>query len=68
MKVGKLQSGEFVEILRITDKVAFSQDRGWVLIANKINATKAMNLNMKWIPASTRFEWVRDFNFGDSHE
>lgn len=61
--VGKLPNGKFVQILRVAECVAFSPDRGWVLTANKINDPRAMNLTMKWIPASTRFEWVRTFNF-----
>jgi hypothetical protein len=69
MKVAKItDSGKIVQILRIVDRVQFSDALGWVLIDPDLSArdmTGSMGANIKWIPASTRFDWVRDISFSD---
>ena len=59
-RVAKL-NGRIVEIVRTADRVGFSSDRGWVLVNPEI--AKPNSLSVRWVPASTRFEWVRDFDF-----
>lgn len=60
VRVAKL-NGKIVEIVRIANRVGFSSERGWVLI-NK-EPTRPNSLAVSWVPASTRFEWVREFSF-----
>jgi hypothetical protein len=50
-----------VEIVRFADKVMFSEDRGWICICMDIG--KKSSGAVKWVPASTKFEWVRVFAF-----
>ena len=67
MKVAKItDTGKIVQILRIVDRVQFSDALGWVLIDPDLSArdmTGSLGANIKWIPASTRFDWVRDISF-----
>ena len=64
MKIAKIESsGQIVQILRIVDRVLFSDRLGWILIDPDLGArdmTGSIGINMKWIPSETRFEWVRD--------
>jgi hypothetical protein len=59
--VAKMEDGKFVEIVRTADVVAFSKERGWVLVCGEPG--KRGSLAVKWVPASTRFVWVREFHF-----
>jgi hypothetical protein len=61
IKVAKTEDGKVVEIVRTADMVGFSKERGWVLVCSEIG--KMSSLAVKWVPASTRFVWVRDFHF-----
>lgn len=61
IKVGKTEDGKVVEIVRTADVVGFSEERGWVLICSEIG--KMGSLAVKWVPASTRFIWYREFRF-----
>ena len=58
---------KIVEIVKFARDVKFSQDKGWLLInADEVIAkpnTLPTTLNVKWVPSTTRFEWVRTFNF-----
>jgi hypothetical protein len=54
--------GKIVEIVRVAHKVGFSDKTGWIMICSEI--AKKSSIGVKWIPADTRFEWVREFNFG----
>ena len=67
MKVAKItDTGKIVQILRIVDREQFSDALGWVLIDPDLSArdmTGSLGANIKWIPASTRFDWVRDISF-----
>ena len=62
MFVGKLD-GRLVEVIRVEDTVAFSSERGWVMICLDFEEPERKKKHFKWIPASTPFEWVREFNF-----
>ena len=64
MKIAKLaDTGKIVQIRRVVDRVQFSDQPGWILIDPDCGApdmTGSTGLNLKWIPGTTRFTWVRD--------
>ena len=61
MLIGKLtDSGKIVEVLKVAYEVQFSQEKGWVLIDPEIGKMRAA---LKWVPASTKFDWIKDFKF-----
>jgi hypothetical protein len=58
---------KIVRIVKFARDVQFSQDKNWLLIdtdevVDKPN-TVPTTLMVKWVPATTRFEWIRNFNF-----
>jgi hypothetical protein len=58
--VGKIKDST-VQIMRVTDEVAFSDQKGWIMICLDWQQAEARKSQFKWVPSSTRFEWVRDF-------
>jgi hypothetical protein len=52
-----------VQVIRVADTVGFSADRGWVMICFDWEQSDRRKQQFKWVPASTRFEWVRTFAF-----
>jgi len=64
MKIAKIAAtGKIVELVRVAQEVKFSDELGWLLIDPDLGApdmTGSKRPNIRWIPASTRFEWVRD--------
>jgi hypothetical protein len=52
-----------VEIVRVTDTVHFSAEQGWIMICMDFEQPERKKQHFKWIPAHTRFEWVREFRF-----
>ena len=58
--VGKIKDST-VQIIRVTDEVAFSDQKGWIMICLDWQQTEARKSQFKWVPASTQFEWVREF-------
>jgi len=60
MLVGKLDGGKIVQVLKFAYDVKFSEDKGWLLIDPEIGK---MGSALKWVPATTRFEWVKAFTF-----
>jgi hypothetical protein len=53
------KTGRIVELLKHKDQVDFSDERGWFLINTEPG--KRVTPDIKWIPDSTRFEWVKEF-------
>jgi len=53
---------KLVEVVRITSAVQFTSDPGWILICLDFEKPKRKQKEVKWIPATTRFDWVRSFN------
>ena len=53
------RTGQIVQILRHEDHVKFSEDRGWFLINTEPG--RRTGTSIKWIPDSTRFAWVKNF-------
>ena len=56
-------NGKFVEVVRVAETVAFSTQKNWVLVSPDLAKSERTKSEFKWVPASTRFEWVRTFNF-----
>ena len=62
MVVAKM-NGRLVQVLRVAETVGFSENRGWVMVCFDFEQPERKKQHFKWVPASTRFEWVRDFAF-----
>lgn len=60
--IAKFQ-GKIVEVIRVTETVGFSDEKGWVCITHDVDMPDRRKMNFKWVPASTQFEWVREFKF-----
>jgi len=59
--MGKIEAtGKIVRILRKQHSVSFSDKKNWLLIDTD-PAKGNKGLGIKWIPAETRFEWVRPY-------
>lgn len=63
MVVVAKMNGKLVQVMRVADTVAFSQERGWVLVCFDFEQSDRRKSQFKWVPAETRFEWVREFKF-----
>lgn len=56
-KAGKLPNGKIVEVLGVTPSKGIS-------VCYEIYSDKALEMR-QYLPLSTRFIWVREFNFKD---
>ena len=56
-------NGHIVQVVRVADTVGFSQERGWVMICFDFEQIERRKQQFKWVPATTRFEWVRSYSF-----
>jgi hypothetical protein len=59
--VAKMEDGRMVEIVRVAAKVAFSDTVGWVCVCFDFEKPMRKQEYVKWVPATTRFTWVREF-------
>lgn len=59
--MGKIEdSGKIIRILKKAHTVPFSDEKNWLLV--DMDPAKGNNgLGIKWIPADTRFTWVRPY-------
>ena len=57
-------NGKLVEIVKVADEVKFSNTRGLVMICLDFEQADRKKSQFRWLPASTKFEWVREFCFG----
>ena len=64
IKVARMTDGRMVEVVRVADTVGFSSERGWVMVCMDFEKADCKRAEFKWVPASTRFEWVKEFAFG----
>ena len=62
MIVAKLD-GRLVEVKRVAHTVGFSEAPCWVMICTDFEQPERKKQHFKWIPASTRFDWIRNFAF-----
>jgi hypothetical protein len=53
-----------VEVVRVAETVVFSPEKGWVMVCMDFEKISRKREHFKWVPATTRFEWVREFAFG----
>lgn len=60
--VAKMQD-RMVQVMRYADRVGFSEQRGWVMVCTDWQQPERKKQQFRWVPASTRFEWVRTFAF-----
>jgi ribosomal protein S18 acetylase RimI-like enzyme len=59
--MGKIEdSGKIVRILKKAHTVPFSDEKNWLLIDTD-PAKGNKGLGLKWVPADTRFTWVRPY-------
>jgi hypothetical protein len=59
--IGKIEStGKIVRIIRKQHSVKFSDKKDWLLIDTDPGKGN-QGAGLKWLPASTRFEWVRPY-------
>ena len=60
--LGKLEkTGKIVRLLKKAHTVAFSKDKDWLMVDTDFSRGKK-SISQKWIPASTKFTWVKEFN------
>jgi hypothetical protein len=64
IKVAKMMDGRMVEVVRVADTVRFSPERGWVMVCMDFEKPFSKRAEFKWMPANTRFDWVREYTFG----
>ncbi len=64
IKVAKMTDGKMVEVVRVADTVGFSPEPGWIMICMDFEKISRKREHFKWVPAATRFEWVKEFAFG----
>jgi hypothetical protein len=64
IKVAKMTDGRMVEVVKVADTVAFSDAPGWIMICMDFEKVYRKRSEFKWVPATTRFDWVREFGFG----
>jgi hypothetical protein len=62
--VAKMTDGRMVEVVKVADRVAFSDAPGWIMICMDFEKVYRKRSEFKWVPAETRFDWVREFDFG----
>jgi hypothetical protein len=62
MTVLAKMNDKVVEIVKVQRDVAFSPQKNWILICAE--PAKKSSTAVRWVPATTRFEWVREFKFG----
>ena len=60
--LGKLEkTGKIVRLLKKAHTVAFSKDKDWLMVDTDFARGKN-SIGQKWIPASTKFSWVKEFS------
>ncbi len=63
MTVVAKMNDRLVEVVKVAATVQFSNTPGWVLICLDFEQGERKKSQFRWLPASTRFEWVREFAF-----
>lgn len=61
MKVIAKVNNKIVEIIHTARRVEFSPEEGWVLVNFDVDKPPRRVVNVKWMPATTKFDWVRPF-------
>lgn len=58
-----MTDGKIVEIVRFVESVGFSADKDWVMVCFDFEKIDRRREQFKWVPATTRFTWVREYEF-----
>jgi hypothetical protein len=53
--------GRWVQVVRFAREVGFSTERDWFMVCFDWEKSNRRRSEFKWVPASTRFEAVREF-------
>ena len=53
-------NNKVVRLVKFKHEVAFSPNKDWLLLQYPIHLSENKRFN-KWVPLSTRFEWVKEF-------
>ena len=61
--IAKMKDGRIVEICGVADRVQFSEQRGWISVCFDFEKPVHLQANVRWIPATTEFIWVREYDF-----
>ena len=61
--VAKMTDGRVVQVMRVTETVGFSDQKDWVMVCFDFEKIDRKREQFKWVPATTRFDWVREFSF-----
>jgi len=64
IKVAKMADGRMVEVVRVAKTVRFSAEPDWVMVCFDFEKPFPKQAEFKWMPAATRFDWVREYTFG----
>jgi hypothetical protein len=54
-------NNRIVRLVKYQKKVLFSTDNDWLLLQYPIDLPENKRYN-KWVPLSTRFEWLKEFS------
>jgi hypothetical protein len=60
--VAKMADGRMVQVVRVADTVGFSPEPGWVMVCFDFERPFSKRAEFKWMPATTRFQWVREWH------
>ncbi len=62
--IAKIQD-KIVEVIRVTETVGFSKEKGWIMVCTDFEQPEHKKQQFKWMPTTTKFEWIREFKFGE---
>ncbi len=54
-------NNRIVRLVKYQRNVLFSDNVDWLLLEFDIHLPTHKRVNRKWVPLSTRFEWIREF-------
>lgn len=55
-------NGKIVHIVRVTETVMFSSEKGWIFICFDFDKINRRREQFKWIKATdVRFDWIREY-------
>jgi len=54
-------NGKWAHVVKFARTVDFSKDEGWFMINFDFDKVNRRREQFKWVPASTRFESVKEF-------
>jgi hypothetical protein len=54
-------NGRWVHVMKFAREVGFSEERDWFMVCFDWEQPNRRRSQFRWVPASTRFEAVREF-------